>query len=116
MARPLNVFILGTAYCGSTLFGKQLNAHPAITFVGEVNRLPFYQQFEGERFREGQYVSDCAICGTRESCDCSLWTSELLYRLERGGAAGMFEILRAACRTPLLVDGSKNARWLRLQF
>jgi hypothetical protein len=90
MIRPLDVFILGTPYCGSTLVGNALNAHPETTFVGEVNRLRFYKQFEGERFREGQYVSECAICGSREPYNCSLWTHELLTRLEQVGASRLF--------------------------
>src|SRR5689334_17393254 len=116
MTRPLDVFILGTPYCGSTLLGNALNAHPAMTFVGELNRLPLYKQFEGERFREGQYVSECAICGSREPYACSLWTHELLTRLEQVGAVWLFDVLRDVCRTPLLLDGSKNARWLRYLF
>lgn len=109
MPSPTNLFILGTPYCGSTLLGNALNAHPSMRMIGEVNRLPFYEQFE---WIPEQYTKTCAVCGTHETYDCPVWGDELFSKLDGHGPAMLYDLLRGDTQD-VLVDGSKNVRWLR---
>ena len=113
MHEGLDLFILGTAFCGSTLLGNALNAHPEFTFLGELNRLPSFCQFEGPLSREGQYVTRCAVCGTRPEYDCPVWTRALVAELEALRPGDALEPFRRAGRGRVLVEGSKNPSWLR---
>ena len=110
---PIDVFILGTPFCGSTLLGNVLNAHDSVSFLGELNRLQGFRQFEGPLHRDGQSVTQCALCATHDHYDCPVWTPDLVARLGESSPAAAFRTLREKWGGTVLVDGSKNAAWMR---
>ncbi len=113
MATDLDLFILGTPFCGSTLLGTALNAHPECEFLGELNRIPTFRQFEGPLWREGQYVTRCAVCGTHETYDCPIWTESLIEEYGKLTPGRALEAFRWCRPGKVLVEGSKNPSWLR---
>jgi hypothetical protein len=113
MSRDLDLFILGTPFCGSTLLGNALNAHPDCEFLGELNRIPSFRQFEGALYRDGQYVTRCAVCGTHETYDCPVWTEGLIEEYRNLTPGRALEAFRWCRPGKVLVEGSKNPRWLR---
>ncbi len=114
MSQGLDVFILGTGYCGSTMVGNALNAHAEMQFVGELNRLPAFKQFESEAYRGAPLFDRCAVCGTHERYDCPVWTDHLVKELSNSPAGRAADAFRR-CRggEGVVVDGSKNVRWIR---
>src|ERR1051326_2340900 len=101
---PRNIFILGTAYCGSTLLGNALNAHSSVAFAGEISRLP--------AFGIGAPRETCPLCYTRE-VECPIWTPKFLEEMARQGAGKSLDVYRKAIQKPVIVDGSKHVAWLR---
>lgn len=102
--RPRNVYILGTAYCGSTLLGNSLNGHPSIAFAGEVSRLP--------AFGVGEAWTICPLCSAKYEA-CPVWSEEMPERMAQAGAGKALDVYREATGLPVVVDGSKHVSWIR---
>lgn len=102
--QPKNVYILGTAYCGSTLLGNALNAHSSVAFAGEVSRLP--------AFGVGEAWTVCPLCSAQE-IDCPIWTPEFIEQVSEAGPSQALDLFREAAQVPVIVDGSKHVSWLR---
>ncbi|MAG35738.1 MAG: hypothetical protein CL878_05770 [Dehalococcoidia bacterium] len=99
-----NVYILGTAYSGSTLLGSALNGHPLIAYAGEISRLPF--------FDHGPVGTACFVCDIKGEA-CPIWTDDLKARMEQRGPGEAVDVYRETVGTPVVIDGSKYAQWLR---
>ena len=88
---PRVIFILGTAYCGSTLLGLCLSNRPDARFVGEI-----YDVYKGWR------APRCS-CRFVQMETCSFWPrftfDETIYQ-------------QLTARFPLVVDGSKYPEWI----
>jgi hypothetical protein len=90
MQRPSLIFILGTAFCGSTLLGQTLSTRPDALFVGELYNV-----------NQGWREVDCACS---EGKLCSFWKG---IRFDDS----IFQQLLA--RQPgLLIDASKYPNWI----
>ncbi len=98
-----DVFILGSAYSGSTLLGNALNGHSAIRHLGELSRLP--------EFGVGDITDHCVLCATAGQ-ECPVWTPELLAAVQAAGPGDAHRVLRDRLGGPqILVDGSKRITW-----
>lgn len=104
MTSNKDVFILGTAYCGSTLLGNALNGHSHIGYAGEVSRLPGFDIGDPERL--------CPLCASRGR-PCSVWSPEFIEEIVRSGPGRSFETFRNKTGAPVVVDGSKATSWFR---
>lgn len=105
MLENKDVFILGTAYCGSTLLGNALNGHSQIAYAGEVSRLP--------EFGVGEVEELCPVCAS-QGRPCTLWTRDFIRQIQANGPGMVFDSYRqAAGGTPVVVDGSKHTNWFR---
>ena len=98
------MFVVGTAYSGSTLLGNALNGHSAISHIGEISRLPC--------FGIGDPVDHCVLCATA-GVDCPVWTPELIAEAGVVGPGRVHQVVRRHLGgVPVLVDGSKSIEWL----
>lgn len=99
---------MGTAFCGSTVFGQALGAHSSMSYLGEVSR--------AVHFGPSVWAEDpdprCHYCQLHEQ-PCPLWTERRLREsriLPPGKVMSFFaEELGGAA----VVDGSKYPHWLR---
>lgn len=99
-----NVYILGPAYCGSTLLGNSLNGHSSISYAGEISRLP--------PFGKGDPTTECPICCAKAQ-PCSVWTEDLINRMSDAGPGKSLDLYREVTGSPVIVDGSKHPDWFR---
>jgi len=99
----LPVYIIGTAFSGSTLLGNALNALDEVSYVGEVSRLP--------GFDIGLPESTCLLCLSRGQ-RCPLWCTDGVAAVKAAGPARALEELARRSASRVVVDGSKHVRWL----
>lgn len=104
-----DVFILGTAYSGSTLIGNFLNAHPQVTYIGEINRLP---KFGPPKIHDWEATQDCFYCKLKGQ-ECPYWTPQTIEKFYANGESETFNTARTIFKTPIIVDGSKFLFWVR---
>jgi hypothetical protein len=105
-------FIIGTPFCGSTLIGNCLNAHPSVFFGGEIDRLdtvPIYHSSAPLAHDDG-----CRVCRTHHDYDCPVWTREFLATLRGESIVDQYRAILRHAEAPILLDGSKNIEWLNL--
>lgn len=100
---PRDVFVVGTAYSGSTLLGNALNGHREIAHAGEISRLP--------AFGLGDEVRKCLLCATADR-ECPIWDTALAGELDAAAPGEALAVLRPRYGVPVLVDGSKHPEWL----
>lgn len=105
------LFILGSPYCGSTLLSHLLASGPRSVSIGEAQRFRAFGQFESA---PAHYLDLCSFCATQERYDCPVWTEEVAERTARDGAARAYAAAIEALDADLVIDSSKEARWLRL--
>jgi hypothetical protein len=102
------VFIIGTPYCGSTLLGASLNAHPAIFFAGEIERLDLFAKApERSAFHE----KGCRICASKEAYECPVWPADFIDSLRRLNEVAAYRAILARSDAPIMIDGSKRIDW-----
>lgn len=103
-------FILGSTYCGSTLFGSALSCFSDTAFVGEVDRHPMFGRYP--KLPE-HYRNYCSVCRSHEDYSCPVWRSELpTVPLCSSDALDAYLKLCEECGKNYIIDGSKNADWL----
>jgi hypothetical protein len=105
------VFILGTAFCGSTAFARELARDPRIDTMGETDRLSPFRTWSGQA---PERVSDsCRICAMagRER-DCPVFNPSLIAEATEAGLGG-YAAVRRRFAAPIALDGSKNPWWMR---
>lgn len=105
----INLFMVGSAYSGSTYLGGLLAANFDAVYVGEMAHLPVFVE------RYGLYAKPLG-CLTCQSDDrrCPLWTPEVVAAAELAGPGGSMDVVRAVTGSPVIIDGSKWPEWLRL--
>lgn len=104
-----NIFILGTAYCGSTLLGRALNNHSKVGYIGEFSRYePNYNAY-GLDHRS----ASCMHCKILQT-DCPVFDNKFLSSAQKSKSAKTYDLLRTKLKKPILVDGSKHPAWLRI--
>lgn len=107
-AEPLDVFILGTAYSGSTLLANALNAHSAVASVGELSAcFPEFPLGHREPF--------CPLCAARQ-VPCPIWTPAFIEQVRGGTPKQALALCRATMKVPVLLDVSKFPEWLRMTY
>lgn len=104
-AENINVYIIGTAFSGSTLIGNALNAHPEAAYFGEISHLPEFD-------RGKPHYDACMLCWPAGK-DCPVWHKETIAQLIEAGPGGSLDALRKISNTPIVIDGSKKLEWLR---
>src|SRR3954468_24855601 len=105
-ARPAraqrDVFLLGSAYCGSTHLGGLLEANLDATYAGEVAHLPAFV----DRHRLFDVPLGCLRCSA-EDVVCPRWSPDVVAAVTAAGPVGFSSVLRAGEPSALVVDGSK---------
>ena len=107
MNQKIECYILGTAYTGSTILGEALNMHSKIAYVGELSRAQGY--YDLHRFYNSP--DGCMYCHI-DGKSCSIFTDNFLKGTNNYSPAESYLRLRKAYNKPVLIDGSKHARWL----
>jgi hypothetical protein len=108
---PREVFLFGTPFCGSTIFGTALNQHPQIGYAGELGFLaPYYVELNGEKPKT---IPICLECGLR-NVRCPTWPAMVLGRAANAGSAVVHDFARHVMKKPIVVDGTKLPNWMRL--
>lgn len=111
ITEPLMIsFILGTPFCGSTIFANILSTGRDVFNCGEIDRI------DGLGYKENTYShnSYCINCDSSLS-NCSFFTEDFIKQLS-SNASTPFEIYKALsqrAKKRILLDGSKHAYWLR---
>lgn len=100
-------YILGTPYCGSTVFGQALGAHSGAGYLGEVDRVAGYPA-DGW---PGESDPTCHYCEVRGE-ECPVWTPERQASVRSMPHGGLMDYFEAELGPQALVDGSKHPRWL----
>ncbi len=103
-----DVFLLGSAYCGSTHLGGLLEANLDATYAGEVAHLPAFV----DRYRLFDVPLGCLRCSA-DDASCPRWSPEVVSAVTEAGPVGFSSVLRSREPSALVVDGSKWPEWLR---
>lgn len=104
-----DIFLVGSAYSGSTFLGGLLAANFDAVYVGETAHLPAFV----ERYGLYDEPLGCLLCAG-ESRPCPVWSEEIVGQAENAGPGGSMDVFRSAWGTPVVIDGSKAPSWLRL--
>jgi hypothetical protein len=102
------VFLVGTAFSGSTVFGQALGVHSAMTYLGEVDRAV---RHEPSVWSEDPDPS-CYHCQASEQ-PCPLWTGERLRTARSLPPGKVLPFFAEELGGAAVVDGSKHPHWLR---
>ena len=110
--RRLNVFILGTPFCGSTLLTNCLNSHKELFTAGELNRLPAFKQFAHVKINDPHIYTDyCFLCHQRQQ-ECPVWTPSFVKEFCAGGiSTSLHDMLAHKTGKRGIVDSSKDPGW-----
>ena len=110
MTKTQNVFIVGTAYSGSTVLGYALNCHKNIAYAGEMNRLEkFTQMYKTAK------IGGCLYCNMHDK-PCPLFSKENIRKIELAGVEGYFSKFREITGKEIIIDGSKFLNWMRTVY
>lgn len=107
-SRARRAWFLGTPFCGSTVFGQALGVHPGVTYLGEADRLV---AFPASVWAE-EPVATCHYCELHEQ-PCPVWTPARVDKARGLPYGELMSYFESELQTPVLVDGSKHAHWLR---
>ncbi len=101
-------YILGTPFCGSTVFGQALGVSPAVSYLGEVDRLV---QFPGTMFAEEPEPTchHCELLGQ----PCPVWTEERVAAARALPYGRLMDFFESEIDGSVMLDGSKHPHWLR---
>lgn len=103
-------YILGTPFCGSTALGLML-ASGGAHYAGEIDRLP---ALSSNTFPLSGHF--CERCFNLER-DCPIYSIEKVHRYCRNGiGTELYAAIGEISNHEIIIDGSKNADWLRLSF
>ncbi len=105
---PLDVYLVGTAFSGTTYLGGLLAANFGALYAGELGRLPKYV----EQFGLFADPVGCLTCAAKHR-DCEVWTPELIETVEGSTPALAMNRLREASGARVIVDGSKLPAWIQ---
>ncbi|HZE67167.1 MAG TPA: hypothetical protein VE081_11075 [Sporichthyaceae bacterium] len=104
-----SVFLVGTAFCGSTLLGRDLTSYLADThYIGEMNNLTQYPGLHHRTSERG-----CHPCEVLHQ-DCPYFTDELVKANSFADIAALHASLGASLGASVVIDGSKHVAWLQV--
>jgi hypothetical protein len=101
-------FLVGTPFCGSTVFGQALGAHTSMSYLGEVDRAV---RFGPSVWAENPDPS-CHYCELNDQ-SCPLWTEERLQTARSLPHGKLMPYFAEELGGAAVVDGSKHPHWLR---
>jgi hypothetical protein len=104
----LDVYLVGTAYSGTTHLGGLLTANFGAFYAGELGRLPHYVRDYG-LFSEDVGCLQCA--GLDRPCE--VWTDALIDAVGQASPPRAMRELRARTGARVIVEGSKLPAWLQ---
>ncbi len=107
-AAPLDVYLVGTAYSGTTHLGGLLAANFGACYAGELGRLPHYVDTYG-LFADPVGCLRCAGAGVA----CELWTEGFVREIEQATPQRALTHVRDRVGAPIVVEGSKLPAWLQ---
>jgi hypothetical protein len=107
-AAPLDVYLVGTAYSGTTHLGGLLSANFGACYAGELGRLPHYVDTYG-LFAD---PVGCLKCAGADR-DCELWTQAFVREIEQAGPQQALGRVRERVGARIVVEGSKLPAWLQ---
>src|SRR3954467_2703063 len=84
-----DVFLLGSAYCGSTHLGGLLEANLDATYAGEVAHLPAFV----DRYRLFDVSLGCLRCSA-DDVVCPRWSPDVVSAVTQAGPVGFSSVLR----------------------
>ncbi len=109
MSLEQSVFILGTAYSGSTLLGRALNSHSQVGYIGELSRAKgYFKKYHLDK--EAGECLDCIIAGNK----CEIFNRSLIKSTNALESIDVHKALSEKIDKPIIVDGSKHVEWLRI--
>lgn len=102
-------FILGTPFCGSTIFARALASQPDTFDLGEVDRLSVM----GENSFGLDKDHACETC-TAQGLVCPVLGPDLLSELRLiDRPSGLYDLVERHSGARTILDGSKHAYWFR---
>lgn len=102
-------FILGTPFCGSTVFARALATQPDTFDLGEVDRLSVM----GENGFRLDADHACETC-TAQGQVCPALDPDLLSELRQTDRpAALYDLVERHSGARTIIDGSKHAYWFR---
>lgn len=101
-----DVFILGTAYSGSTLLGNCLSTHSKINYLGEINHIIN----SAPRFKTSKDIEICIYCYMHNKV-CPVWTEATVELFKKCNPKDLFNIARNLFKKEIIIDGSKHVFW-----
>ena len=106
------IFLVGTAYSGSTALSREFARDPRIDMMGEIDRLSVFQPWSG---REDAHIENrCRVCFMGEQTDaCPVFNGELAAEASQGSLAERYAAVRRRFPAQIALDGSKNPNWMR---
>ncbi len=106
--QQLDVYLVGTAYSGTTHLGGLLAANFGSFYAGELGRLPGYV----ERYKLFADPVGCLRCAG-EGHPCPVWTDSVVAEVEAAGPPLLMRRLRELTGASVIIDGSKLPAWLQ---
>ncbi len=91
-------FICGAGHSGSTLLGLILGSHSSCFYAGEANKSRFINKPS-----DGKKSGICKLCGP----SCPIWS-----RVDPKGSIDLYEQLSRLTNKPIIIDSTKNTRWI----
>jgi hypothetical protein len=106
------IFLVGTAYCGSTVLSREFARDSRVDMMGEIDRLPIFAQWSG--YPQEHHTARCRVCavGGREH-ECPVFNEELFAQASHGSLGARYSAVRQRFGAPIAIDGSKNPWWMR---
>jgi hypothetical protein len=105
---PLDVYLVGTAFSGTTHLGGLLASNFGAFYAGELGRLPKYV----EQFGLFADPVGCLTCASQDRA-CHVWTDRLIAEIEQADPADAMRTLRDETGSRVIVDGSKLPAWIQ---
>lgn len=105
---PRRAYLLGTNFCGSTVFGQALGAHPEMRYLGEVDRLVQHPA----SFFAPEPEPPCRYCDLR-GVACPVWTPARVEGAKAVPYGRVMDYLEGELDERVLIDGSKHPFWMR---
>lgn len=104
-----NVFILSTAYSGSTMLGNALNSHTQMVYIGELSRAN--QNFQ--KFKLDHIAASCMYCQIKQT-QCPIFSEQFYLSKKYLNLKDQYSFISKKAKKSIIVDGSKHPQWLRI--
>lgn len=105
------VFIIGTNFCGSTIFARECALNFNIQMMGEINRMTIFQ--DAKNIPDEYRTNECRICSSNhKETICPIFSPGAFEFLEEKSFSDRYKAVRNKFSAPIALDGSKNPWWL----